>query len=432
MDDLPLTYAAADGWSRTGSVIGASERSVLVDMPGLSPGTAVFVDRAGAGSLATEVVAVEARIATCAPLGSTRGVVPGASASSSLARIGAFVGRSLLGRSVDAWGRGGPPRSARAVRTDAAPIPLDDRVRVRKALRTGVASIDAFVPIGLGQRVALFAGAGVGKTALLRRIVDAAHVDARVIALVGERGREAAEIVSAFRSTDRWKTTTVVCATAETSAAERLAAAKTATAQAEELAISGLDVLLVVDSLTRVASAWREIAFAAGDPAAHRGHPASLAPALAAMVERAGARRRGSITAVYAVLVEGDDLREPVTDTVRALLDGHIVLSRALAEAGRFPAIDVLRSLSRLTGDIVSEAHQRDAADVRRAMAALERAEDLFAIGAYERGGDPQLDAAVDVRRYIERLLYESDDDACGYDPIAALATIAAALRAVD
>jgi flagellum-specific ATP synthase len=314
-----------------------------------------------------------------------------------------------MGRSVDAWGRSADEGLAQVARLDRDPIPNHARAPIRRPLLTGVSAIDAFAAIGHGQRIALFAGAGVGKTALLRRIVDSARVDARVVALVGERGREAAEIVDAIECGDRWSTTTVVCATSERPPIERVAAAKTATAHAEALADEGRDVLLVVDSLTRIATAWREIALAAGEAPAHRGHPASLASVIAALVERAGARKNGSITAVYAVLVDGDDLREPVTDTIRALLDGHVVLSRTLAEAGRFPAIDVLRCLSRLMPDVASPAQVRDAADVRRALALLERSEDLFAIGAYEPGGDSWLDAAVSVRDAIDALVFDSD-----------------------
>jgi flagellum-specific ATP synthase len=335
----------------------------------------------------------------------------------------------FLGFVTDPWGRCENTIAARAVRVDQDPVPLDDRARVSRFMRTGVAAVDAFASLGYGQRVALLAGAGVGKTKLLERIVDSAHVDARVLALVGERGREAAELIAQLRAGVEWKSTTVVCATAAAPAVERLAAARTATAQAETLAATGKDVLLVVDSLTRVAAAWRELALAGGEPAAHRGHPPSMSRVLARLVERAGARRRGSVTGIYAVLVEGDDFREPVTDAVRALLDGHITLSRTLAQAGRFPAVDVLRSLSRLMPEVALPEHCRDAAEVRQAIASLERAEDLLAVGAYRPGHDARLDAALAVRDRIAGLIFDDSTGEPARDAIGTLASLAACLR---
>lgn len=432
--DWPISHACSDGWLRDGVVIGASARTARIAIPAVTVGACVAIDRAGNVPALAEVVDVDNGHATCAPVGDASGIVAGAAVRSTLARIGSFVGEALLGSVTDAWGRCERACDASVVCSDDAPA-LSERAPIRRVMRTGVGAIDAFAPLGYGQRIALVAGAGVGKTSLLRRIVDGADVDARVVALVGERGREAAEFIASL-SDARARATTVVCATAEKPAAERFAAARTATAQACALAARGRDVLLVVDSLTRVATAWRELALAAGETPAHRGHPPSLASALARLVERAGASTNGSITAVYAVLVDGDDVREPVTDAVRALLDGHIVLSRALADAGSFPAIDVLRSLSRVAPAIIDEQHRRDAHVVRAALSALERAEDLFAIGAYRPGGDPMLDAAVAARAAIERLIFDGDGRReasraaeATSDPLDALAAIARRLR---
>jgi len=425
MGEWPLVHAASDGWERVGTVRSVSARSIEIVAPGLTPGACVFIARPKRPDVVAEVVAVDGDRATCAPLENSSGVVVGARAASTLARAGAYVGQSLLGRDVDAWGRADGRMTARAVSVDPPPVAMAQRAPVSCPLWTGVSAIDAFATIGYGQRVALFAGAGVGKTTLLRRIVENAQVDARVVALVGERGREAAEVLARFASDDRRSSTTVICATAETPPIERLAAARTATAHAEALAAGGRDVLLVVDSLTRVATAWRERALAAGEPAVHRGHPPSLPSTLAALVERAGARISGSITAIYAVLVEGDDEREPVTDAVRALLDGHITLSRRLAEAGSFPAIDVLRSLSRLMDVVATPQHRSDAALVRGALSALKQAEDLFAIGAYRAGGDRRLDAAVRVRDDIGALIFDESTASLARDPLTSLAAIA-------
>ncbi|HEV2037410.1 MAG TPA: EscN/YscN/HrcN family type III secretion system ATPase, partial [Candidatus Eremiobacteraceae bacterium] len=322
----------------------------------------------------------------------------------------------------------GAGNGARVVRTARLrPLPLEERRAVSIPLKTGIAAIDALCTIGIGQRVALFSGAGVGKSTLLRQIAEHAQLDVHVVALIGERGREAAETVAALRASPSWSRTTVVCATAECSPRERFAAARTAMAQAEYLCERGANVLVTIDSLTRVANAWRELALAAGEVPAHRGHPASMIGTLAGIVERAGARERGSITGVYAVLVDGDDPFEPVTDAVRGLLDGHIVLSRRLADCARFPPIDVLRSSSRVMNALVSADHLRDAALVRKALATLERAEDLFAIGAYKPGGDLWLDAAVALRERLEDWIFHGQPRDC--DPTVELRHIAAALR---
>ena len=296
-------------------------------------------------------------------------------------------------------------------------------------MRTGVGAIDAFATIGFGQRIALFAGAGVGKSTLVRRILSAAPVHARVLALVGERGREARETIDALRSSAVWTSTTIVCAPAGSPALERVAALHTATAQAEWLCARGLDVMLVVDSITRAAHAWRELALAGGEPASNRGYPPSVTANLAAAVERAGARLNGTITAIYAVLVDGDDLREPVSDAVRGMLDGHIVLDRGLADAGRYPAIDVLRSLSRLAPELITQTHRHDAALARRALDALERGQDLLAIGAYRPGGDALLDAAISARPSLEALIFDGDGGRTAPDVIAQLHDAVAGLR---
>lgn len=440
MRELPLTYENADGFIRRGTVSAAARHSITVRAPALTPGDILRIRRRDGVAVLAEVAASDMRSARCTPMGGINGVEVGADVCCSLARLGAYVGTSLFGCAVDAWGRPHLEDRGNAARRpgrtgtrvvsplDAARVQLRDRAPIRSIMRTGVAAIDAFAALGFGQRVALAAGAGVGKTTLLRRIVAHAQVDARVVALVGERGREAAEACERLRASPNWATTTVYCATSDASPIERITAARAATAQAEFLCRTGRHVLLVIDSLTRVANAWREMALAAGEPPAQRGYPASLGGTLARLVERAGRRRCGSVTAVYTVLVEGDDQFEPVTDALRALLDGHIALSRRFADAGRYPAIDVLRSLSRIMSDIVSPEHARDAALVRRGLATLEEAEDLFAIGAYRAGGDPWLDACVAVRPAIERLIFDHGRQAVPAEQ--QLATIAADLLA--
>lgn len=439
MRDFPLTYEGADGFTRLGTVCAINRATLVIRAPALTPGDVVSVKRRDGSTLYAEVISSDTQGACCAPLASVSGIEVGAPAHCSLAWLGAFAGSSLLGSVADAWGRPEPSLAGNGedhchragggviVSLDPPRVPLRSRVPIDTILRTSVPAIDIFATLGYGQRVSLTAGAGVGKTTLLRRIVSHADVDARVVALVGERGREAAETYQRLRTSPTWPNTTLYHATSDASAIERYSAARAATAQAEHLCRTGRRVLLVIDSLTRVAAAWREIALGAGEPPAQRGYPPSMASVLARLVERAGARRCGSITAVYTVLVDGDDQFEPVTDALRALLDGHIALSRRLADAGRYPAIDVLRSLSRAMNDIVGPEHRRDAALVRRALATLEEAEDLFAIGAYRSGGDPWLDACVAARPVIEQMIF--DDDAELAAPTEHLRSIAAELR---
>ncbi len=428
---FPLDESRADGWRRHGIVIGAAAGSIAIRIPGCAPGSIVEV-QTRSGSALVQTRSVDSGVTRCAPLDDRADIAPGDRASSIGARIGAYAGNALLGEAVDGWGRplsGSAPHAA-VVCADPSPPSPGDRGVIRRPMPTGVGAIDAFTTIGFGQRIALFAGAGVGKSTLVRRILAAAPVDARVLALVGERGREARESIEALHGTDVWRSTTVVCAPAGSPALERVAALQTATAQAEWLCARGLDVLLVVDSITRAAHAWRELALAGGEPLSNRGYPASVTANLASMVERAGARRIGSITGIYAVLVDGDDLREPVSDAVRGMLDGHIVLDRALADAGRYPAIDVLRSLSRLAPELTTHEHRRDAAIGRRALDALERAQDLLAIGAYRPGGDELLDAALAARPLLEALIFDGDGRCNPPDTLARLRDAVAGLRA--
>ncbi len=421
MSDLPLHHGRCDGFVRRGRVTAVSATSLTVSMPALSPGAIVAVERNDASIAFGEALQIHEDVVTCAPLTPTNGIVAGAPATSLLQQQGTYVGGGLLGNVVDAWGRGSNNDGATVAERNRK-IALEERQPITRALQTGVAAIDAFATVGAGQRIALFAGAGVGKSTLLRQIAQRVSCDAQVFAFVGERAREVKESIEALRSGERWRSTTVVCATAAAPAVERLAALRAAQAQADWLCARGCDVLLAVDSLTRVANAWRELALAAGEPPAHRGHPASMVSTLASAVENAGARRCGSITGIYAVLVDGDDPFEPVSDAVRGLLDGHIMLARRLADAGRFPAIDVLRSSSRLMSALTSPEHRTDAALLRRALATLEDSADLLAIGAYKRGGDPWLDSVLELRGDMEAWLYPNDFACAQRDSLATLA----------
>ncbi len=306
---------------------------------------------------------------------------------------------------------GGPEfRAERTIQVDGeAPTPLD-RTPIRVPLGCGVRALDAFVPCGRGQRLGIFGGSGVGKSTLLGMMASGTEADLTVMALVGERGREVGEFLEVLGEEGRRRSVLVV-STSDQSPLLRLRAAMSATAIAEHFAAQGKHVLLVVDSLTRFAMAQREIGLAAGEPPTAKGYTPSVLTMLARLAERAGNFRAGSITAFYTVLMEGDDQQDPVADTVRSLLDGHIILNRALALKNHFPPVAVLDSLSRLMPAIASPEHLHKAGALRELLAAYMRSEDLLRIGAYQRGADPILDRAVEVLPALNRFLQQRAGD---------------------
>jgi flagellum-specific ATP synthase len=315
------------------------------------------------------------------------------------------VGSEMLGRVIDATGL--PEyRAERTVPVDGvAPLPLD-RVPIREPLGCGVRVLDAFVPCGRGQRLGIFGGSGVGKSTLLGMMASGTEADLTVMALVGERGREVGEFLEVLGPEGR-RRSVIVVSTSDQSPLLRLRAAMSATAVAEHFAAEGKHVLLVVDSLTRFAMAQREIGLAAGEPPTAKGYTPSVLNLLARLVERAGNFKGGSISAFYTVLMEGDDQQDPVADTVRSLLDGHIILDRALALRNHYPPVSVLDSLSRLMPAICSPAQVDKARKLRQLLASYARSEDLIRIGAYQKGADPVLDRAVEVLPELERFLHQ-------------------------
>lgn len=327
-------------------------------------------------------------------------------------------GSDLLGRVVDALGDPldglGPYRSERLLDVDhPAPLPLD-RVPIREALGCGIRALDAFVPCGRGQRLGVFGGSGVGKSTLLGMMARGTAADVIVMALVGERGREVGEFLEVLGEEGRRRSVLVV-STSNQSPLLRLRAPLAATAIAEAFAAEGKNVLLVVDSLTRFAMAQREIGLAAGEPPTTRGYTPSVLNKLARLVERAGCFQGGSITAFYTVLMEGDDQQDPVVDTVRSLLDGHILLDRALAARGHYPPIALLDSLSRLMPSIVSAPHLEKARELRELLATYSRSEDLIRIGAYQRGSDATLDRAIAALPSLQAFLRQKSTDLCPF-----------------
>jgi flagellum-specific ATP synthase len=351
----------------------------------------------------------QSRILT-APLGSTAGVAPGMRVRAAGRNAMVAVDGSLLGRVTDAFGApldGGPIPTCRGrVALRASPPPAMSRRPIHEALETGVRALDALLPLGRGQRVGLFAGTGVGKSTLLGMLCRHADADVIVVGLIGERGREVGDFVRNALGAEGLARAVVVAATGDEPPLVRVRGALRATAIAEHFRAQGKRVLLLMDSVTRFAMALREASLAAGEPPLTKGYTPSVFAALPSLLERAGTDEgEGSITAIYTVLVEGDDLNDPIADAVRGVLDGHIVLSRKLADRGLFPAVDLLRSVSRLAPDICTPAHLADSARVRGALAAWEDAADLVQIGAYVTGSDPRVDRARAAMPRIESVL---------------------------
>lgn len=343
------------------------------------------------------------------PLGDIEGIHPGSVVTSMDRPFYAKVGEELIGRVVSGLGRpmdGGHPFrfTRRRPLNSALPNPLE-RARIHTPIGTGVRAIDGLITLGQGQRIGIMAGSGVGKSVLLGMIARNTTADVNVIALLGERGREVREFIERDLGPEGLRRSVVVVATSDQPAVVRATGALVATAIAEHFRDTGRNVLLMMDSITRVAMAWREIGLAVGEPPTTKGYPPSVFAVLPRLLERAGTARVGSITGLYTVLVEADDFNEPVADATRSILDGHIVLSRQLANIKHFPAIDVLQSVSRVRDAVVSSELLEAADVVLRAEAAYHAHEDLIAVGAYRSGADPQVDAAIALRDSIRAFL---------------------------
>ena len=396
---------------------------LIVEVGGINAavGDTLCVRDASGSKLEVEVVGFRGGRLLTTPLGPLVGIRPGARA----VRLnrGATVPASfgLLGRVVDSFGRpldGGPEIEADKIcPVNAPPPPAFARRPIDKQLSTGVRVIDAMLPLGVGQRMGIFAGAGVGKSTLLGMICRTSQADVNVVGLVGERGRELNDFIRNSLGPAGLAKSVVVAATSDMPPLVRARGAESATAIAEYFRNQGKSVLLVMDSVTRYAMALREAALAAGEPPATKGYPPSVFAALPRLLERAGTcSGTGVITALYTVLVEGDDLSDPIADTVRSILDGHVVLSRSLAERNHFPAIDVLQSISRLAPEISSEANMRAAGSVREMMSAYREAQDLIQVGAYAAGSDARVDTAVAANPHIEAFLKQRVNESSSFE----------------
>lgn len=343
----------------------------------------------------------------------TKGIEIGCTVTASGSVLQVAVGRQLLGRVLDAVGKAYDKKGEIAASTfypaiASPPDPLD-RTPVNKRIVTGVRAIDSLLAVGKGQRLGIFSGSGVGKSTLLGMIARNTNADVNVIALIGERGREVVDFLQRDLGEDGLKRSVVVVATSDQSPIARLRGAYTATAVAEYFRDQGKDVMLMFDSVTRFARAQREIGLAIGEPPAQRGYTPSVFETLPKLLERSGTSQKGSITGFYTVLVDGDDMDEPVPDTVRGILDGHIVLNRKLAQAYHFPAIDVLASISRLSKRVTGPQTQKAVAAIRRSMAAYAQSEDMITVGAYQKGSNAEVDAAIELHPAIENFLMQEE-----------------------
>jgi len=348
-----------------------------------------------------EVVGFRESRALLMPFGAVRNIRPGSKVVATGYSLRVPVSNSMLGRTLDGLGRPldglGPITADREVPADADPPHPLNRRRITDALSLGVRAIDGLLTIGKGQRVGIFAGSGVGKSTLLGMIARNTSADVNVIALIGERGREVRDFLEKDLGEEGLRRSVVIVATSDQVPVVRLRGAQVATAIAEYFRDQGKDVLLMMDSVTRVAWAQREIGLASGEPPTTRGYTPSVFAVLPQLLERSGTSDKGSITGLYTVLVEGDDMNEPIADTVRGILDGHIVLSRDLAARNHYPAIDVLSSVSRLMSEIASKEHKRSAGVIRDVLATYKSSEDLINIGAYAQGSNARIDYALSM-----------------------------------
>ncbi|AXQ16683.1 MULTISPECIES: flagellar protein export ATPase FliI [Shewanella] len=374
-----------------------------------------------AGKLIAEVIGFDDELLYLMPVEELRGVLPGAKVMPLGEQTGLSVGLSLLGRVLD--GNGQPLDGMGALHTDEqasrhspAINPLARRA-ITEPLDVGVRAINAMLTVGKGQRMGLFAGSGVGKSVLLGMMTRGTTADIIVVGLVGERGREVKEFIEEILGAEGRARSVVIAAPADTSPLMRLRACETSTRIAEYFRDLGYDVLLLMDSLTRYAQAQREIALAVGEPPATKGYPPSVFAKLPRLVERAGngGEGQGSITAFYTVLTEGDDQQDPIADASRAILDGHIVLSRALADSGHYPAIDIEASISRVAPMVISEAHLEAMRRVKQVYSLYQQNRDLISIGAYSQGSDPRIDNAIRLQPAMNAFLRQGMRDAISF-----------------
>lgn len=418
VDNLRRRLEGASLWQQGGKVIRVTGLTIEVRGLKAAIGEVCLIYNNGMDPIVAEVVGFREDITLIMPLGELDGIGPGCRVTATRSGHLIPMDNCLLGKVLDGLGQplDGTEIGFCKLRpvNNRPPNPLERR-RIKDVLATGIKAIDGLLTCGYGQRVGIFAGSGVGKSTLLGMIARHSTADINVIALIGERGREVRDFIEGDLGDKGLAKSVLVVATSDQPALVRIKGAFTATAIAEYFRDQGKNVLLMMDSLSRFANALREVGLAIGEPPTTRGYTPSVFASLPKLVERAGNAPKGSITGLYTVLVEGDDMNEPVADAVRGLLDGHIVLSRRLAAKNHFPAINVLESVSRLMPEITSPEQQKKISQVRDLMAAYEEAADLIEIGAYQVGSNPRVDAAVRHYEAIESFLCQDENEYCDF-----------------
>lgn len=409
-----------DCLGRVTKVVGLTIESVGPDAK-LNDLCRIFVGGDRSQAVMAQVVGFRDKHLLLTPFDSVDGIGIGAVVENTKAPLSIPVGDELLGHTLDGIGR---PTDAEGLYlpqhypVDATPPEPMNREIISQVLPLGVKAVDGLITVGKGQRIGIFAGSGVGKSTLMGMFARNTKADINVIALIGERGREVREFIERDLGSEGMKRSVVVVATSDKPASIRKCAAKTATAIAEYFRDQGKDVLLMMDSLTRFSMAQREIGLAAGEPPVTRGYPPSVYSEMPKLLERAGNSDKGSITGLYTVLVDGDDFNEPITDTARGILDGHIVLSRKLAQKNHYPAIDVLASISRVMSSIATKEHKTMAGKLKNVMATYQEAEDLINIGAYKAGSNNNIDYAIEKIDQVNAFLCQSTEDKFDFDEV--------------
>ena len=409
-----------DCLGRVTKVVGLTIESVGPDAK-LNDLCRIFVGGDRSQAVMAQVVGFRDKHLLLTPFDSVDGIGIGAVVENTKAPLSIPVGDELLGHTLDGIGR---PTDAEDLYlpqhypVDATPPEPMNREIISQVLPLGVKAVDGLITVGKGQRIGIFAGSGVGKSTLMGMFARNTKADINVIALIGERGREVREFIERDLGSEGMKRSVVVVATSDKPASIRKCAAKTATAIAEYFRDQGKDVLLMMDSLTRFSMAQREIGLAAGEPPVTRGYPPSVYSEMPKLLERAGNSDKGSITGLYTVLVDGDDFNEPITDTARGILDGHIVLSRKLAQKNHYPAIDVLASISHVMSSIATKEHKTMAGKLKNVMATYQEAEDLINIGAYKAGSNNNIDYAIEKIDQVNAFLCQSTEDKFDFDEV--------------
>lgn len=401
-------------WHYEGKVVKVVGMAIETIGPKANIGDMCVITNSYQKEILAEIVGFKDEHMLLMPLDKIEGIGPGCKVRACGEPFMIGVSEGLLGQVLD-W-RAKPLDGTQMIVRDRitieneSPNPLT-RQRIYQQMPLGIRAIDGMLSIGKGQRMGIFSGSGVGKSTLLGMIARNALSDINIIALIGERGREVREFVEKDLQEEGLSRSIVVVATSDQPALIRLKAAQTATALAEYFRDQGKDVLLLMDSLTRFAMAQREIGLSIGEPPVSRGYPPSVFGMMPRLLERAGCSATGSITGLYTVLVDGDDFNEPITDTVRGIVDGHIMLSRKLGHKGHYPAIDVLGSISRVMGDVTTPEHRQLATALKKHLAVYTEAEDLINVGAYNKGSNTEIDEAIEKMPYIKQFLCQGTDE---------------------